>query len=138
MDIRVGEDGNFSADAGGEVEVVTGAEEVIQEIVLEMATWAGEVWRHPTWGYSLHRFLQLENIPINQIDLIHTVQTRLSQNPSIQPGTAVVQLGSFDRDLITLTVSCTVIPVSNPAQQVPTVMVIQLGKDGVGLQVVVP
>ncbi|MBM4394353.1 MAG: hypothetical protein FJ087_01530 [Deltaproteobacteria bacterium] len=101
--------------AQGDVELATGEACLAQDLAHRLGTPKGDLRRHPTYGVGLYRFLHLDATDVHVLDFQHSIAEEAEKDPRVEPGTAVVEVLSWDaREKIKCRLTCRPIGSSNP------------------------
>lgn len=103
-DIRLSEPWRLTAATTGDAPVVTDIECFMQDIKFEAVTQSGELFYHPAWGWGLIEFINAENDPLTQLEIIQRIKDKLGKRPEVDSTTIKVEL-SFQEDFLLISVS---------------------------------
>ncbi|MBY0054536.1 DUF2634 domain-containing protein [Brevibacillus agri] len=84
-DIRLDDNWQITAAAGGDALLVSGLECFLQDIRIEALTQEGEVFYDETWGWSLLDFMQSQDDELLRLEIEQRVRTKLARREEIDP-----------------------------------------------------
>lgn len=102
-DIRLNDDWQITAAAGGDALLISGTDCFIQDIRLEAMSQAGELWYDEDWGWSLLDFVQSQDDDLTRIEIAQRVKDKLAARTEIDAETIEPTI-SFNEDAISVSV----------------------------------
>lgn len=114
LGVDIGFDEDFITLPTGDVETVDGRKCLLQDIRHRLITPRGDLWAHPEYGVRVYEFLQDEDTEINRLDLQQMIAGEIEQDPRVVPGSASVEVISWDRDRIRLRATFQPVDDGNP------------------------
>lgn len=105
---------DFSPLPTGDVDVVSGLRCLAQDLVHRLGTPRGDLWMHPEYGLDLCRFVHVEGTAVNVLDFQHSVQEEAEKDARVTPGSAKVEVRSWDLDRIAFRLTVLPIGETNP------------------------
>lgn len=101
-DIQLSDDGNFIITSSGDVALVDNNAELLQDIRHRLMTYPGDLWYEPEYGSRLLDYIQTEQTPINQQELLQEIRLGINADDRIDSSKTEVNLISWDeRSIVT-------------------------------------
>jgi hypothetical protein len=104
-DILLDDNGNFVAAAGGDCETVKDQYCVLQDVKHLLLTFPGDLWAHADYGAGIQIFAHQEDTELNRLELEQLIRLALANDDRIDTDSIKVEVLSWERDRITVTVS---------------------------------
>lgn len=95
-DIRLDDRLQLTRATDGDAPLVTGADCLFQNILLEALTQEGDLWYDPTFGWSLYDFLQEEDSELNRLEISQRTRLKLTKREAVVPETISVGIDYLD------------------------------------------
>ncbi len=100
--------------ANGELLLVTGADAALQQVGLRLYTMLGALWYDVEYGSRVLQWIREESTPLTRQALCQEVESRVGDDPHVEPGTAACEVRTWDESGVTLLLSLELIGAPHP------------------------